>query len=157
EKFNFFGLEIEAWKIDNSPVAPKFNVISKPNGWTKTVAETAKSFEAGTITEVKQLQREYWEDLGEMVERQSKVLKAQKAQPQHWANFAIGNSTAHLAALLNSKQKRIGVQLLLKPPNAKALFDSLTTQKQDIEQELGHELVWDRLPNAKESHVEFFL
>ncbi len=28
DRFAFFGLEIELWKIGNSPVAPKFNVVS---------------------------------------------------------------------------------------------------------------------------------
>ena len=33
ESFRFFGLEVELWKIGNSPAAPKFNVVSKPNEW----------------------------------------------------------------------------------------------------------------------------
>ena len=30
-QINFFGLEIELWKIERSPLAPRFNVVSKPN------------------------------------------------------------------------------------------------------------------------------
>jgi hypothetical protein len=41
DKFNFFGLEVELWKIGDSPVAPKFNVVSSPNEWSRTVAEVA--------------------------------------------------------------------------------------------------------------------
>src|SRR5689334_7653054 len=37
ERINFFGLEVELWRIGDSPVAPKFNVVSKPNAWTKSV------------------------------------------------------------------------------------------------------------------------
>ena len=33
ERFTFFGLEIELWRIGDSPIAPKFNLISKPNNW----------------------------------------------------------------------------------------------------------------------------
>lgn len=29
ERINFFGLEIELWRIGDSPMAPKFNVVSK--------------------------------------------------------------------------------------------------------------------------------
>jgi hypothetical protein len=29
DRFNFFGLEIELWKIGDSQIAPKFNVVSK--------------------------------------------------------------------------------------------------------------------------------
>ena len=31
EGINFFGLEVELWRIGNSPLAPKFNVVCKPN------------------------------------------------------------------------------------------------------------------------------
>ena len=31
ESFRFFGLEVELWRIGDSPAAPKFNVVSKPN------------------------------------------------------------------------------------------------------------------------------
>ncbi len=31
ESINFFGLEVELWRIGESPVAPKFNVVSQPN------------------------------------------------------------------------------------------------------------------------------
>ena len=37
KEFNFFGVEIELIKIGDSPAAPMFNVIAKPNGWSKDV------------------------------------------------------------------------------------------------------------------------
>ena len=41
-KYRFFGLEIELWKIDNSLVAPKFNIVSKPNDWTQSIKQKAQ-------------------------------------------------------------------------------------------------------------------
>ena len=32
-KFRFFGLEIEAFRIGDSPPAPRFEVVVKPNDW----------------------------------------------------------------------------------------------------------------------------
>ena len=37
EQFSFFAIEIELWRIGNSPPAPRFNVIASPNDWTKAV------------------------------------------------------------------------------------------------------------------------
>jgi hypothetical protein len=34
---NFFGLEVELWRIGDSAIAPKFNIVSEPNEWTRTV------------------------------------------------------------------------------------------------------------------------
>ncbi len=38
-RFYFFGLEVELWQIEDSPAAPRFSVVAKPNDWTKTLGE----------------------------------------------------------------------------------------------------------------------
>ena len=43
DSFNFFGLEIELWRIDDSLIAPKFNLVSKPNDWSRSVAAASKT------------------------------------------------------------------------------------------------------------------
>ncbi len=68
KKFRFFGLEVELWKIGNSAAAPKFNVISKPNNWSKTVSDAAKEIENQTTSETKKLQYRYWLELVDYLE-----------------------------------------------------------------------------------------
>lgn len=36
-EFRFFGLEIELWKIGDSSPAPKFNIVCKPNDWSRSI------------------------------------------------------------------------------------------------------------------------
>lgn len=43
EQVTFFGLEIELWRIEESPVAPKLNVVCKPNNWKRAIAVQALS------------------------------------------------------------------------------------------------------------------
>ena len=62
EKFNFFGVEVQLFQIDESPAAPHFSVISKPNDWSKTVSKEAKRIE---LTPTKQLQLSFWTKLRE--------------------------------------------------------------------------------------------
>ena len=38
EGVRFFGLEVELWRIGDSPLAPKFRLVSKPGGWGEGVA-----------------------------------------------------------------------------------------------------------------------
>ena len=40
ENINFFLVKMELWQIDNSEPAPKFQIISKPNDWAKTIKES---------------------------------------------------------------------------------------------------------------------
>jgi len=43
ETFRFFGIEIELYRIGDSFPAPMFNVVSKPNDWSKNVKKTASN------------------------------------------------------------------------------------------------------------------
>ena len=60
ESFRFFALEIELWRIGNSPAAPKFNVVSKPNNWSRSVAQAAHQIDDAELTDTKLMQRDYW-------------------------------------------------------------------------------------------------
>ncbi|MCK4978120.1 MAG: DUF4268 domain-containing protein, partial [Anaerolineales bacterium] len=108
EDINFFGLEIELWQIGKSPVAPKFNIISKPNEWSKTVKTTAVK---GELSETKKLQLEYWTRFREFMEESESFVRCQKPAPQHWTCFSIGRSYFHLVARVNTRDKEIGAYL----------------------------------------------
>jgi len=153
ERFNFFGLEIELWRIGESPAAPKFNIVSKPNDWSKTVSDAAKRIESGELSETKQLQQEYWAELKNHLSETKSKLRSQKPLPQHWTNFAIGRSNFHLAAVQNTREKRIGVLLVLTGINAKAHFKLLEADKAQIEQVAHAIFEWRELPGKKESHI----
>ena len=36
EALSFFAVEVELWRIGDSPLAPKFEVVAKPNDWAKS-------------------------------------------------------------------------------------------------------------------------
>ena len=82
DKFNFFGVEVQLFQINDSPVAPHFNVVSKPNDWSKTVSEAAKRIESGEITPTKQLQLTFWTKLREYAENRGTFLRFQTPRPQ---------------------------------------------------------------------------
>ena len=71
EGFSFFGLEIELWRIGDSPMAPKFNMVSHPNDWTKTVSRISPT---GELTATNQLYLEYWTGLRDLLEQRDGVL-----------------------------------------------------------------------------------
>src|SRR3954454_2225369 len=63
DSFRFFGLEVELWRIGDSPAAPKFNIVSKPNDWSHSVAQAVKAIDEGELSETRVLQRNYWTGL----------------------------------------------------------------------------------------------
>jgi len=54
EGINFFALEVELWQIGDSPFAPKFNIVSQPNEYTRSVADSARD------PEIIQRRWDYW-------------------------------------------------------------------------------------------------
>ena len=145
EKINAFGLEIELWQIGGSPFAPKFNVISQPNDWSRTVQQAA----SGGVTEHKQMQLKFWTAFRAYMEETGSFVKCQKPAPQHWNNQAIGRSGVHLTSIIsawnsvtNSWSPEIRAELYIDGPKAKQEFAALQKQKAEIEETLGFPLTW---------------
>lgn len=156
DQFKFFGLEVELWQIGDSPVAPKFNIVSKPNDWSRSVGQAARQIETGTLTDIKAAQLEFWTQLAEKLKENS-YIRPQKPMPQHWAVFRIGRSGFHMSGLHNTRDKCIGVELYINHQNAKDFYNQLYAQKNDIEAEIGHELIWKELPNKSASRIILYL
>lgn len=152
EKINLFGLEIELWQIGDSPVAPKFNIISQPNDWSRTVQQAAAG--SGEISEHRQFQLRFWTAFREYMELKKSFIRCQKPLAQSWNNSAIGKSGFHLGSVIsiwnsqtNSKGPEIRVDLYMNSPNAKQEFAALEKQKEAIEKALGFPLTWHNLEN----------
>lgn len=151
EHIAFFGLEVELWRIGTSPVAPKFNIVSKPNDWSRTIQDAARKTE---LSEAKQLQLRFWQAFKVYLDQNS-FIKCRKPAAQHWLISSIGKRGVHLASVAsmwdsetNTFQTEIRVQLILDDANAKANFDLLIQQKAAIEKEIGQPLVWYKPDDA---------
>jgi len=155
EDINFFGLEVEIWKIGNSAKAPKFNIVAKPNEWTKAKGGTGRIRQA-ELTETKLLQLEYWKAFRKHILNSNSFIKPTKPQPQHWMNFSIGRSYFYMYALVDTVKNRNGLRLCLEGPDAKAHFKLLEYQKKQIEDEVGCKLIWEERPGKKSSFVSYY-
>jgi hypothetical protein len=153
----FFGLEIELWKIGDSPAAPRFNVVCKPNDWEATVrqaAETLATGDEGTPAQI--LRIKYWTAFRSYLQEHGSKLRPQKPSRDHWYSFGIGTSLAHTAALIITRESKIGVELYIGCENAKRIFHDLLNEKHSIEATIGSALDWRELPNRKASRVALF-
>ncbi len=153
DTFNFFGLEVELWRIGDSPPAPKFNIISQPNDWTRSVSEGANRAQSGGLTETTERYLEYWSGLRKLLLEQESVVRPQKAQPRAWTDFGVGRSFCHLAAVSHTKDRWIRAELYIHASNAKAIFHRLKSEKETIESEFDESFEWEELPVKKASRI----
>lgn len=146
DALNFFAVEVEVWRIGDSPLAPKFQVVVKPNEWAKAGREQARA--ASTSTPAKQRQLKLWTALVERLAARAPQIRPQKPLPQHWLNNSIGRAGFALNPTASHRDNRLGVEVYINHRESKKLFQALKAQKAAIEEKLGFELDWQELPDA---------
>lgn len=157
ERISFFGLEIELWRIGDSEIAPKFNIVCQPNDWAKTVSLNVASAEASELSAAKLLQREYWTAFADYASSQKTPIRTTKPLPQHWMNIALGRSGTKLAAVASFRDgesesfdtHEIRAEVVLYDSNAKSYFAQLLGAKDAIEKEVGEAMKWHNPATAR--------
>lgn len=153
-RFNFFGLEIELWKIGDSGIAPKFNVVSKPNDWAKTVSQSADRLQASQLSETNRLYLDFWRAFGELIEKRQSFIRKPKPAPQNYSPFSIGRSDFLLVAAVSARDKWLEVHLSLTGPDAKKHFRLLQIGHTEIENAISPDLDWRELPKEGQILLE---
>lgn len=124
-KISFFLVEIELWQIDNSPLAPHFNVIERPNDWAKNV----KNLES--LSETKQLQYKFWQafcDYAFKRDDMEREFSQRKTHPQHWYTLGVPGKQYTINTAVNTQKKQISVDIYI--PNDKDFFHEILNEKQ---------------------------
>lgn len=158
DSFRFFGLEVELWRIGSSPAAPKFNIVSKPNAWSHSVAQAARSIDETELSETRILQRDYWVGLNAVLEAvNGPVSGKRKPQAQSWMAFSIGRTNFNLVASMLRPRNQVRAELYIAGDTAKAFFGLLKQQQATIENELGYSLEWEELPSRRDCRIASYL
>lgn len=152
----FFGIEVELWKIGDSAAAPRFNVVSKPNEWEATVGDAKDAIGAEEGNRSQKLRIRYWTAFREYLRECHSALRPQKPSRDHWYSFGIGTIRAHTAALLITRDNNIAVELTMNAEDAKDVFHELYEQKDAIEKSVGEPLDWREMPDKKASRIVIF-
>ena len=158
DSFEFFGVEIEVLKIGEGPPAPRFNVVAKPNDWSRSVRTTADGTSRGPVGQLRpsfQLRQAYWDSFAEFLKRNNSTFRVRRHRKDNSHVFPIGRSGAVISATISPNKKRIGVEFYIHHGD-KIIFRALLAQKAQIEREFGAALEWQELPHRKASRIAYF-
>lgn len=128
----FFLVEIELWQINDSLLAPKFNVVERPNDWAKTM----KSVDG--MSETDRLKLEFWQAFNDQLGDDPVFVKefnTRKPQPCHWYDLGLGTSAYFLSLNINTQKKKIDTGLYI--PNDKELFHKFEQHKAEFNAAFG--------------------
>jgi len=148
DKINIFAIEMELWRIGESPYAPKFQVLSQPNDWAKAVKSSTGQSQ---LTDTKLMQLDFWTQFKAFVATQESDLRLRKAYPQHWYDISFGSSKAHLSLIMDTRNEQIRCELYI--PNSMELYFALEAKREEVEQALNYELGWMPLEGKKASRI----
>ena len=145
ESAQFFGLEIELWQIGKSLPAPKFNIVAKPNDWTRSEKSRAQG-----LTPNKQLQLDFWLGFREYLLDRETPLKPSNPRPQHYMDIGLGRSGFWLAAIASLwdsagggySSQELRAELSTNHYYAEYYYSHLVSRKSEIEDKLGCKVTW---------------
>lgn len=139
ESCHFFGLEIELWRIGNSAPAPRFNIVSKPNDWSRSVSQATRSISEEDLSETQRMQVAYWSDFHDVLKRDTGPVSGnRKPQRQSWMTYAVGHGGFSVGAAFNTQKNHVRVWLdIHKGRKSKAFLDLLKREEDTIEKELN--------------------
>ena len=157
EDYSFFAVEIEALRIGDSQPAPFFNVVAKPNSWTKTVRSGGAAGTGATQSERHKVRIAYWASFAEFLREHDPSFVIRRENRDHWFEFRIGRSGVVISATISTQKKRIGVELYLSRDPLKSGIRQLASDRDAIEAEMGLKLDWQELPTKRASRIALFL
>lgn len=152
KNISFFLIEIRAYRIGNSLPAPKFVIIEKPNDFVKTVNP---GMDSGELSKAQSERLNFWNKFNEVLISRNKPFNVRKATTDHWYDVALGTSEAHISITLVNKINSIGIEIYIN--DNKELFDRLYSASEEIQNELGFSMDWQRLDNKKASRIIYYI
>lgn len=148
EKIGFFLCEIKLFRIGSSDPAIKFEVIEKPNNWTKEVRNSELT------NETNRQRYDYWvafQDYAFKNAQFAKEYNRRKPSTDRWLDFSIGSSACRIAVTQTLTRNELDVELNII--ENKNLFHYLLHNKENIEAEAGLSFDWRELPERKSSRI----
>ena len=129
QSIGFFLVEIELWQIDDSKLAPRFNVVEQPNEWAKSVKASSG------LSDIETLYLNYWQAFTEFArndEMYSKHFNLYTPQAQNWYSMWLrGYLISHLDLSASSWYKTVSAVIYVR--NNKELFNIYREHAEELE------------------------
>jgi hypothetical protein len=153
----FFGIEIGAVRIVDSPPAPLFKLRAQPNDWHAVVATAAKATsEGGPKADA---YRAFWSRFLERIHKEHPGwTNARVPGANNWFDLKSPIKGGHYAAVFN-RNGRISSELYIDSGEEEAnleLLKRLESQRDAIESSFGGSLSWEELPGRRACRIAVY-
>lgn len=151
--FDFFGLEIELWRIGDSPLAPRLNLVSQPNDWAKSVRTAAEASPTSGASETRNLYLEFWSQFWQFMEGRGSPVRIGKPTGDSWIDLGLGRTRVNLVATISRRTGRCSVYLSVLAPGNREYLRLIQEQfGAQVAAVLG-EVVWQEDATPREGRI----
>jgi hypothetical protein len=153
----FYLIKIEAIRIENQPVAaPLFTIINSPTIEAKQIGEEKKEYAQRHI-----VRKEFWTKLLEKAKEKTSLYSNVSPNIYSWIGTGAGKSGIGYNLTITNRKGGCEVYLdrgkeFADPNINKIRFDKLINKKEEIEQDFGGKLNWERLDNKRASRISIY-
>ncbi|MCZ2357345.1 MAG: DUF4268 domain-containing protein [Bacteroidia bacterium] len=151
DHLEFYAVEANIIKIDNSKPALNFKLKAFPNEWTKSGGNTA-------TTETGELYRAFFQKLLDELREKHRFTNARTGQPQSWYSFTSGIKGCIYGCSF-ARGSKVRAEVYIDTPSQeinKEIFRVFEQQKIQLEQEFGEKLQFEELPSKRASRIAVY-
>lgn len=153
ENTRFFAVEIHVVRIGDSDPAPAFKLIAQPNDWGKTVR--AATLASGETSERAVAYWDFWEQFRTRVRAEHPGwTSSNQSTKNSWFPKPSGVSGVTFASTFT--RQGLAVQLVFEDSDAETntvRFESLHSERGQMEAAFGGPLFWEELDGRKSTRV----
>jgi hypothetical protein len=145
----FYGVQLELYRIGDSPSAPSLNVVVRPN----EVARARREVSAETGQSERSLfYIEYWTAFKEYCSSHNASFELQSPRPTYYISASTGRAGAVISFLALRRDKWIGCELYMTDSAVASTFAALESQRDAINQEIP-DLQWEHKEGGKFARI----
>jgi len=152
----FFGVEVHAVRIGESPPAVNFDLVVAPDDWSRQVRARTTS----TQTETTSRYQQWWaEFLPAFHERFPGWSNASIPPAKSWTNFPSGRSEMKygLSFSYGTGATNYSIRAELYLDDGALLLPQFEAHREQIETDCGFALSWEGLENSRASRIAIYL
>ena len=145
----FYLVKVEAYRIGDSPPAPRLTVVAGPSPEAREAGEQKKE-----LAERHRLRLEFWERLLERAKSKTSLHARISPSKENWVSAGAGKSGLAFAYVIRMGDARVELYIDSSDTEEnKHHFDTLFAEKEAIEKVFGSPLEWQRLEGRRACRI----
>lgn len=153
DDYAFFAVELELFRIGGSPAAPHFQVVAKPNSWSRHLSARTRQLTETALSDRQKRYLAFWSGLAAFIDERDPTFRGASPPKDHWWAFPLGRTHFSLTLIAGGRDQWLGAEVYFHRDPDKLIFAHFHAEKDAIEADFGGRLEWERLDENKRSRV----